>query len=148
MIRWRPKPRQGWAALLALVMLGTTYVLLDEDLGTPAPLFQEFTCRGRIEVSVVNGYNETALTIPETAVRARAVAPTGDTLAVYMVLWTREADDGKWAHRFDHVALVGENAFLLRSVMNGTQAYVTAADVEGRVCRGESGVLRARTVDR
>lgn len=141
------EPRRWYHIALAVVLGGSllamTYVLFDPDLGTPVPLFQEFTCRGDLVVQAGNGYGDPWLRVPETGVRALAFAPDGSTpRPAFFTVWKRDLG-GDWTWYFDHTAPTGEHSFFMSGVAEGTDAYVTAKDLEGKHCQGESRVLRA-----
>ena len=129
------------AATLGLSILALTYVLFDPDLGTEAPLFQEFTCRGRLEVTIANGFEEPFLRTPSSAVHYRATRE-GHLVAVWVTLFVREAGE-EWTAQLSRRDEPSDAYIFIPTVTNATEAYVEARDVSGETCVGESPVIRA-----
>jgi hypothetical protein len=135
--------RYASAALLGLTILGLTYALFDDDLGTPVPLFQEFTCRGTMELEVLNGFGEPHLQVPASGITVRALYD-GATQPVYMRLFVRDAPDAPWRQFHDQLAEDGEHTFFVTSITSTTEAYADAKHLDGARCRSESPRIGAR----
>jgi len=133
--------RYAFAATLGLSILALTYVLFDPDLGTEAPLFGEFTCRGRIVVEVANGFHEPYLVPPNSAVYFRTATEDNATVATFVTVETREGSDAEWAKLLSRTAPEGDGFVFIPEVTNATQARVIAKDLEGQVCEGTSRTI-------
>lgn len=138
-IRWL---RYAWAAFLGLSILAMTYVLFDEDLGTPVPLFQEFTCRGKLDVTLTDPAGKPELRVPEMAVKMRA-AGDGETRPAFFRLFIRDNADSDWREYFTFNIPGGEHLNYVGQITNETQLYVSAKDTEGEYCGNESDVISA-----
>jgi hypothetical protein len=136
-----PWLRYAWAATLGLSILALTYVLFDEDLGTSAPLFAEFTCRGELEVEIANGFHEPWLTTPSSAIYYKATRD-GELVGVFMSLHVREAG-GEWRIPLSRTDEPSEGFVYIPTVTNATEAYVSVKDTSGRTCKAESPIIRA-----
>ena len=141
-----PQERTPWwryaiAATLGLSILALTYVLFDPDLGTEAPLFGEFTCRGRLVVEVANGFYEPYLVPPSSAVYFRTATAENATVATFVTLETREGPDGAWTRLLSRNAPEGDGFIFIPEVTNMTQARVIAKDLAGEVCEGTSRTI-------
>lgn len=135
--------RYAVAAALGLSILGLTYVLFDPDLGTQAPLFGEFTCRGGIIVEVANGFHEPYLTPPNSAVYFRAHDAANNSIDAFVTIETREGDDGEWTKLLARSAPEGDGYTFIPLVTEKTQARVLAKDTTGQVCAGVSRTITA-----
>lgn len=136
-----PLGRKVLAGALAFAILGLTYVLFDPDLGTPAPLFGEFTCRGQLAVTATGPSGTAELGVPETGIRFE-VTHAGMPHGAFVLLWLR-APGGDWTQEQELVVESGQDLFFVPRIESGTEAYVEARDTRGAVCDGRSATLRA-----
>jgi hypothetical protein len=120
-------------------MLAMTYVLFDPDLGTPVPLFQEFTCRGRLDVTASDPQGAPSLRAPEMALKMSARADDGLRPA-YFIAMKREAGS-EWEEYYAVEIPAGDHLMHVSPVTEKTEMYVIAKDLEGRYCSGRSSVL-------
>lgn len=135
-----PPWRYALAATLGLALLASTYVLFDPDLGTEAPLFQEFTCTGRLAVGAGDGLGRPQLASPEMALKMNATdGATGELRPALFRIFTREAG-ADWEEYYAVAVREGEHFIYLR-VSPTMEAYVEARDLEGEVCAGKSQAL-------
>lgn len=137
--------RYAIAATLGLSILALTYVLFDPDLGTDAPLFGEFTCRGKLEVTIANGFDEPYLVPGGSAVHYRATREGNATLAVSVTLFVREKGED-WRAQLTRRDEPSDAYIYIPRVTENTEAYVEAKDVTGEICGGRSPVIGARAV--
>lgn len=134
-----PPLRIAWAAFLGLSLLAMTYVLFDPDLGTDAPLFGEFTCRGAIEVELAHSFGGDHLTMPDSGLVFNATED-GAPVHVVAVLFVQQPGEEFEATQSLN-APSGSDFFYLAKVTPGMAVFVRATDVEGKVCRGDSRTL-------
>lgn len=132
--------RYALAATLGLSLLGLTYVLFDPELGTPVPLFQEFTCRGRIEVFAGNVRDEPTLLAPQMALKMRTFGPDGEPMLSYLSIYRKDGD-GDWQLYIARPSVTDPDLIFLDVIDQTTAIRVNAKDLEGRVCAGESAVI-------
>lgn len=136
--------RYTWAGLLGATILGLTVVLFDEDLGTGAPLFGEWTClpRGKLTLHVTNGFDEPYIISPQMTLKINATGD-GEARPIFLIVHWREAD-GPWSLFFSQEARTYPHYQVVGPTTERTEIYVVAKDSEGRYCPAESGVLRTK----
>lgn len=129
------------AALLSGVLLVETAALFDEDLGTPVPLFHEWTCYGTLDVGATDGYGNPSLRIPNSGLNASA-SWEGELVKAYFRAFVRHGE-GPWEELPPARDDRGWHIFFIERVEPSTQAYTLARDISGKRCSGESVVIPA-----